>query len=93
MNYSDQCGIAAGGVLRGVRRACTQSPLSEDQIKKYLEILHSYTKNLSDEPKMQSSQCSNCENSKYFTIDFGYKICEECGATNGHVLGYFDLRT
>ena len=84
MSYSDQCGVAAGGV-RG-----TQSPLSEDQIKKYLEILHNYTKNISDEPKMQSSQCSNCENSENFAIYQGYKICEECGSTNGHVLGYFD---
>ena len=88
MSYSDQCGVAAG-VLRGARRACPQSPLSEDQIKKYLEILHNYTKNISDEPKMQP-QCSNCENSENFAIYQGYKICEECGITNGHVLGYFD---
>ena len=65
---------------------------SEEQIKKYLEILHNYTKNLSDEPKMQSSQCSNCENSENFAIYQGYKICEECGSTNGHVLGYFDSK-
>ena len=45
MSYSDQCGLAAGGV-RGM-----QSPLSEEQIKKYLEILHNYTKNISDKPK------------------------------------------
>ena len=79
---------------------------SEDQIKKYLEILHNYTKNISDEPKMQSPPsrgvleglrvalppptCSNCENSENFAIYQGYKICEECGSTNGHVLGYFD---
>ena len=67
---------------------------SEDQIKKYLEILHNYTKNISDESKMQPPQagakCTNCENNTSFTIDFGYKICEECGSTNGHVLGYFD---
>ena len=75
---------------------------SEDQIKKYLEILHNYTKNISDESKMQSSpaggfwggatppsKCLNCENRTFWTIDFGYKICEECGITNGHVLGYF----
>ena len=83
MSSSDQCGVAAGGV-RG-----TQSPLSEEQIKKYLEILHKYTKNISDKPKMQP-QCSNCENSENFAIYQGYKICEECGSTNGHVLGYFD---
>ena len=76
---------------------------SEDQIKKYLEILHNDTKNISDESKMQSSpaggfwggatppsKCLNCENRTFWTIDFGYKICEECGITNGHVLGYFD---
>ena len=76
---------------------------SEDQIKKYLEILHNYTKNISDESKnailpsrgvlggaTPPSKCLNCENRKFWTIDFGYKICEECGITNGHVLGYFD---
>ena len=67
---------------------------SEDQIKKYLEILHNYTKNSTNTPKMQSPQagckCTNCENRTSFAIDFGYKICEECGSTNGHVLGYFD---
>ena len=83
MKYSDQCGVAAGGV-RGM-----QSPLSEEQIKKYLEILHNYTKNISDESKMRPP-CSNCENSENFAIYQGYKICEECGSTNGHVLGYFD---
>ena len=88
MSYSDQCGVAAGGV-EGCPRACTQPPLSEDQIKKYLEILHNYTKNNLDEPKMQPP-CSNCENSENFAIYQGYKICEECGSTNGHVLGYFD---
>ena len=65
---------------------------SEDQIKKYLEILHNYTKNATNTPKMPlpPSKCTNCENSESFAIDFGYKICEECGSTNGHVLGYFD---
>ena len=30
---------------------------SEEQIKKYLEILHNYTKNLSDEPNLKA-KCS-----------------------------------
>ena len=75
---------------------------SEGEIKKYLDILHNYTKN---EPKMQSPTaggfwgealppppCSNCENSENFAIYQGYKICEECGSTNGHVLGYFNSK-
>ena len=62
---------------------------SEDQIKKYLEILHNYTKNLTDESNLKA-KCINCENRTFWTIDFGYNICEECGITNGHVFGYFD---
>ena len=36
------------------------------------------------------AKCSNCENRESFTIDYGYKICEECGLGNGHVLGFYD---
>ena len=36
------------------------------------------------------AKCINCENRTFWAIDFGHKICEECGITNGHVLGYFD---
>ena len=62
---------------------------SEDQIKKYLELLHNYTKNFTEEVNLKA-KCSNCENSTSFTIDYGYKICEECGVANGHVLGFYD---
>ena len=62
---------------------------SEDQIKKYLGILHNYTKNFTDETNLKA-KCINCENRTFWAIDFGHKICEECGITNGHVLGYFD---
>ena len=64
---------------------------SEDQIKKYLELLHNYTKNFTEEVNLKA-KCSNCENSTSFTIDYGYKICEECGVANGHVLGFYDNR-
>ena len=62
---------------------------TEDQIKKYLGILGDYTKNLTEESNLKS-KCSNCENSTSFTIDYGYKICDECGVANGHVLGFYD---
>ena len=38
------------------------------------------------------AKCSNCENSTSFTIDYGYKICDECGVANGHVLGFYDVK-
>ena len=62
---------------------------TEDQIKKYLGILGDYTKNFTEESNLKS-KCSNCENSTSFSIDYGYKICDECGVANGHVLGFYD---
>ena len=61
---------------------------TEEEIKKYLEILNNYKKPMQKiTPK---SKCPNCQNSESFTIGNGYKICDECGLLNGHVLGLFD---
>ena len=63
---------------------------TEEEINKYLNILHNYNKPMQQfSPK---SKCKNCPNNKSFTIDSGYKICDECGVSNGHVLGLFDLK-
>ena len=62
---------------------------SEDQIKKYLGILGDYNNICSEESNLKA-KCSNCENRESFTIDYGYKICDECGVLNGHVLGIYD---
>ena len=62
---------------------------TEDQIKKYLEILHNYTKKTED--VIRKVRCSNCK-SDSFLVESGYNICDSCGTTNGHVLGYFDLK-
>ena len=62
---------------------------TEDQKKKYLGILGDYSINSSDESNLKA-KCSNCENSTSFTIDCSYKICDECGVANGHVLGFYD---
>ena len=64
---------------------------TEEEIKKYLDILHNYTSQPVEEFSGKS-KCSNCSNSEFFTIDSGYKICDECGTLNGHVLGLFDLK-
>ena len=62
---------------------------TEDQIKKYLEILHNYTKKPVDVSR--KVRCSNCK-SNSFCVESGYNICDSCGTTNGRVLGYFDLK-
>ena len=66
---------------------------TEDQIKKYLEILHNYTKKPVEEvDNRRKAKCWNCQNSECFTIDSGYKICDYCGLENGHVLGFYDVK-
>ena len=64
---------------------------TEEEINKYLNILHNYSIKPEEEVS-QKSKCKNCQNTVNFTIDFGYKICDECGTENGHVLGLFDLK-
>ena len=63
---------------------------TEDQIKKCLEILHNYNKKKVDDV-IKKVICSNCQNDS-FCVESGYNICDSCGTTNGHVLGYFDLK-
>ena len=65
---------------------------TEEQIKKYLDILHNYKVESKGGISYPKSKCSNCLNNKSFTIDSGYKICDECGTANGHVLGFFDVK-
>ena len=63
---------------------------TEEEINKYLNILHNYNKRTQQfSPK---SKCKNCLNTESFIIDSGLKICYECGLANGHVLGLFDLK-
>ena len=63
---------------------------TEDQIKKYLEILRSY-KTQPEEKENTKVRCRNCQ-SDSFCVESGHNICDSCGTTNGHVLGYFDLK-
>ena len=63
---------------------------TEEEIKKYLNILHNYNKPIQQfTPK---SKCKGCPNTESFSIDSGLKICDECGIENGHVLGLFDVK-
>ena len=63
---------------------------TEEEIKKYLSILHKYKGPVKTTGPFRS--CLNCSNTEFFTIDSGYKICDECGTENGHVLGLFDVK-
>ena len=63
---------------------------TKEEIEKYLEILRSY-KTQPEENENKKVVCSNCQNDS-FLVELGYNICDSCWTTNGHVLGYFDLK-
>ena len=67
-------------------------PYSEEEIERYTEILHKYTK----PPKEEfggKSKCWNCKRDDCFTIaSSGYRLCENCGGQNEYVLEYFDKK-
>ena len=65
---------------------------TEEEIKKYLEILDNYRTLERGGFKSNISSCVGCKNTKSFYTDFGYKICYECGTLNGHVLGLYELK-
>ena len=61
--------------------------------KRYLEILHKYTKKpVEDAGVSRRAKCWNCHNSECFFIHLGCKICGYCGASNGYVLGFYDVK-
>ena len=64
---------------------------TKEEIEKYLEILKSYNNLQSEEKENTNVRCSNCQ-SDSFSIELGYNVCDSCELTNGHVLGYFDLK-
>ena len=63
---------------------------SEEEIKKYLDIIHKYTKPQEKETD-RKTRCWNCQETD-FEIDKGFKICENCGCQNEAVLGFLDKR-
>ena len=67
-------------------------PYTEEAIKKYLDILYNYKVEREGVIDSPISKCLGCPNTESFTIDYGQKICDECGTANGHVLGFFDLK-
>ena len=58
---------------------------TKEQIEKYLEILKSCSRGV-----LGGQGPPTCCNNPIFVIEGGYRLCENCCTTSGHVLGYFD---
>ena len=65
---------------------------TKEERERYLEILRSYnTQSEGEAGACKKVRCRNCQSNSFF-VESGYNICDYCGLTNGHVLGYFDLK-
>ena len=66
------------------------------QIGHFIEILENYSANQAGDgeaflPEDRSVRCKLCQGIQLF-VNSGYNICEECGKSQGHVLGFYDQR-
>ena len=67
---------------------------TEEEIKKYLNILHNYKVEREGVigRTYGSPKCKGCSNTESFSTYSGQNMCNECGILNGHVLGQFELK-
>ena len=69
---------------------------SQEEIENYMKIVEETIKKNpnSDFPSINSitSKSKNCCENPQFIIWSGYRLCENCCTTSGHVLGYFDAK-
>ena len=65
-------------------------PYTENEIKKYFEIIKKYSKPQEKETD-RKTKCWNCKESDFELVS-GFKICMNCGCQNERYLGYFDKR-
>ena len=63
---------------------------TEEEIKKYLNILSNYKKPI--QKFNIKYKCKGCSNTESFSSYSGYNMCNECGTLNGHILGQFDVK-
>ena len=64
-------------------------PFTENEIKKYLDNLRSYTK--SPEKTDRKISCTNCQETDFDLVS-GFVFCVNCGKQNGRYFDSFDKR-
>ena len=65
---------------------------TEEEIKKYLDILHNYKVEREEKVVSLIYKCKGCSSTESFSSYLGYNMCNECGTLNGHILGKFDVK-
>ena len=67
---------------------------TQEEIYKYLSIMEDNIKKNLDLPFINDviEKRRECCSDPKFIIWSGYRLCENCSTTSGHVLGYFDAK-
>ena len=67
---------------------------TQEEIYKYLSIMEDNIKKNLDLPFINDviEKRRDCCSDPKFIIWSGYRLCENCSTTSGHVLGYFDAK-
>ena len=65
---------------------------TQEEIKKYLDILHNYKVEREEKVVSLIYKCKGCSSTESFSSYLGYNMCNECGTLNGHILGKFDVK-
>ena len=60
---------------------------TEEEIKKYLNILNNYREGV----KGKTVDLTCCSNTENLSTYLGQYICIKCGQLKGHILGKFDI--
>ena len=56
---------------------------TEEEIKKYLNMLSNYKKSIKQ--FTLKLKCKGCTNTEFFLSYLGFNMCNECGTLNGHL--------
>ena len=64
---------------------------TDEQVELYLHFLNPDTIRNQERKKPEEVRRNNCQG-EHFIVKSGYNICEECGVSQGHALGFFDQR-
>ena len=64
---------------------------TDEEIERCTEILNKYEQGGLGGRHSPHFRCWNCQSDNFYD-ESGYYICESCDSSNGHSLGYFDMR-
>ena len=66
---------------------------TKEQIEELKKIFDNYKKQVNEtlSPEDNRFGCWNCQCDDFY-VESGFYMCESCDSSNGHALGYYDMK-